>query len=85
MEFWIWLHIFPLGNFSYLCGMPYKYEKLPNGKMCSLPGDSCSKRDECCKPVNEKENSSGCRRTWSAMDGGFVNQCHICNLESSMC
>uniref|UniRef100_A0A4Q8K1L7 U20-Hexatoxin-Hc1e_1 n=1 Tax=Hadronyche cerberea TaxID=1107879 RepID=A0A4Q8K1L7_HADCE len=66
-------------------GIPHKYEKLPNGKMCSLPGDSCSKRDECCKPVNEKENSSGCRRTWSAMDGGFVNQCHICNLESSMC
>uniref|UniRef100_A0A4Q8K3F6 U20-Hexatoxin-Hc1j_1 n=2 Tax=Hadronyche cerberea TaxID=1107879 RepID=A0A4Q8K3F6_HADCE len=36
-------------------GIPHKHVKLPNGKMCSLPGDSCSKRDECCKPVNEKE------------------------------
>uniref|UniRef100_A0A4V2H9G9 U1-Hexatoxin-Hc1a_1 n=1 Tax=Hadronyche cerberea TaxID=1107879 RepID=A0A4V2H9G9_HADCE len=54
--------------------------------LCLLvPGDSCSKRDECCKPVNEKENSSGCGRTWSAMAGGFVNECSICNLESSMC
>uniref|UniRef100_A0A4Q8KBT6 U20-Hexatoxin-Hc1ac_1 n=3 Tax=Hadronyche cerberea TaxID=1107879 RepID=A0A4Q8KBT6_HADCE len=65
-------------------GIPHKHVKLPNGKMCSLPGDSCSKRDECCKPVNEKENSSGCGRTWSAMAGGFVNECYICNLESSM-
>uniref|UniRef100_A0A4Q8K5F5 U20-Hexatoxin-Hc1ak_1 n=1 Tax=Hadronyche cerberea TaxID=1107879 RepID=A0A4Q8K5F5_HADCE len=32
-------------------GIPHKHVKLPNGKMCSLPGDSCSKRDECCKPV----------------------------------
>uniref|UniRef100_A0A4Q8K8A2 U10-Hexatoxin-Hc1b_1 n=1 Tax=Hadronyche cerberea TaxID=1107879 RepID=A0A4Q8K8A2_HADCE len=52
-------------------GIPHKHVKLPNGKMCSLPGDSCSKRDECCKPVNEKENSSGCGRTWSAMAGGL--------------
>uniref|UniRef100_A0A4Q8K4P6 U13-Hexatoxin-Hf1l_1 n=1 Tax=Hadronyche formidabilis TaxID=426499 RepID=A0A4Q8K4P6_HADFO len=52
-------------------GIPHKQVKLPNGQLCKEPGDSCSKRDECCKADDQKTYSSGCAQTWSAMAGGF--------------
>nr|A0A452CSQ9.1 RecName: Full=U21-hexatoxin-Hi1a; Short=U21-HXTX-Hi1a [Hadronyche infensa]6BA3_A Chain A, U21-hexatoxin-Hi1a [Hadronyche infensa] len=66
-------------------GIPHKQVKLPNGQLCKEPGDSCSKRDECCKADDQKTYSSGCAQTWSAMEGGFVRECYICAVESSMC
>uniref|UniRef100_A0A4Q8K917 U13-Hexatoxin-Hf1c_1 n=2 Tax=Hadronyche formidabilis TaxID=426499 RepID=A0A4Q8K917_HADFO len=66
-------------------GIPHTQVKLPNGQLCKEPGDSCSKSNECCKADDQKLYGSGCYRTWSAMSGGFVNECYICLLESSMC
>uniref|UniRef100_A0A4Q8K2W9 U13-Hexatoxin-Hf1f_1 n=1 Tax=Hadronyche formidabilis TaxID=426499 RepID=A0A4Q8K2W9_HADFO len=62
-------------------GIPHKQVKLPNGQLCKEPGDSCSKRDECCKADDQKTYSSGCAQTWSAMAGGFVRECYICAVD----
>uniref|UniRef100_A0A4Q8K780 U20-Hexatoxin-Hc1i_1 n=1 Tax=Hadronyche cerberea TaxID=1107879 RepID=A0A4Q8K780_HADCE len=42
-------------------GIPHKHVKLPNGKMCSLPGDSCSKRDESCKTLSTWGEQEKCK------------------------
>uniref|UniRef100_A0A4Q8K1A5 U20-Hexatoxin-Hc1g_1 n=1 Tax=Hadronyche cerberea TaxID=1107879 RepID=A0A4Q8K1A5_HADCE len=65
-------------------GIPHKHVKLPNGKCVAYLG-TVVLREMNVANLLTKGNSSGCGRTWSAMAGGFVNECYICNLESSMC
>uniref|UniRef100_A0A4Q8K4L6 U13-Hexatoxin-Hf1n_1 n=1 Tax=Hadronyche formidabilis TaxID=426499 RepID=A0A4Q8K4L6_HADFO len=56
-------------------GIPHKQVKLPNGQLCKEPGDSCSKRDECCKADDQKDLLLvAALQTWSAMAGGFVRE-----------
>uniref|UniRef100_A0A4Q8KAV5 U13-Hexatoxin-Hf1z_1 n=1 Tax=Hadronyche formidabilis TaxID=426499 RepID=A0A4Q8KAV5_HADFO len=66
-------------------GIPHKQVKLPNGQLCKEPGDSCSKRDECCKADEPKDLLLWLRSDLVSNGRRYlVRECYICAVESSM-